>query len=1430
MGMRRKLLFALLALMFIVSLPPVIPNVGAPSVVGTSTTSSATNHSYQRKTFYAEGRFWVFYSDGTNMAYQTSSDGSSWNSSIPIRPSVTGSCFSVWFNGVYLHYVYSSKTESSPILYRRGNPNSDGTITWSTAEQTAVSGASSTFYLEVFVSVDSDNYPWIGYESWANLDFYPFVTKSSLNNGSWSTASGFPYQLSTVEGSNAVSVIPLTSNKMYITYPRSSNSACGKLWNGTDFESEETIISQISGANLHSAVAINDDVYVVAINDTNYDIVFNKRTYGSGWGAESLVQETNYGSAPSLSKNSSLLVCSWAGSPTAHHIYYKEYNISSTTWDTDPTDWIDETEDTMYNISLTSFYETYRGVIYVTGASSPYNVKFAGVSPPINEGVTITNMDNTDYLYSMKRYYHFESKHKDINGWTDVAVVMVAFSDGSTWVNASFNSQTNTWGLVSGSNIAEVETGTNSSSGHWVNATFHIRIKWNIQDALDIELYQWCNDTTGKVDSWEEKQTNYANIETDLASSDLTVDDYRVNPSQTLTMSGFWYYEGSSVPPPNGDYQVKVKLSGVQKGSTDTTLVSGYFSISDVTAESTFGSYSYTVEATHMASAGSFSAVVVDRIELWNVSFDDSRVNVGSTVQVRFKVRYDYDDLNFDNSKGSVNIEGSSATYSAGSGLWYRDIVQSGSVGSNLYDVNDLTFTDSTYGLTSKVGTGSSSVITDRIEVYSQAIDDSRVNINDNIEFRVQARLDYDNHALGSGDSVTANFGSLSWDAGNSWFDGSRSQGTVGDYSFTIASGNEVTYGITTVYVGVSDPTGIWDRLLITVAANVTNPALGDTVGFTVSAIYDYDNSSVTFSYVNTLRNETHYGEGASFTDMQVVEIKYLYTGENASDNTYGITTFSSNTVTVMWGGLFIEAYEIIVDDSRANVNSDVYLRYHLRFSYNQSDVGSGTLWINDTSHSISSGWANFTVTYSSFVKTVYVETAVDVNGETDYGQIPGNPEIIWDGLKVQSLSFTPLGDAEYKFTVHYIYAYDSVAISGGSVRFARADGTVNATLTSDGAGYAFVVLAQSNITQVGAWKFYGYSEPNYGITYMSQNQTVNIYALTFYTTKWTDETFGEGNITAKYGVTTVNQPSNGTEYFYPTNWDYEVTVYWHNQLVNVTTSYSFSSNTTQSLKLNVWDITFNAKDDNGTLLTASPSQVYWTFPNGTQNAINSTDGTRTFTLANGTHYYEIKYQDVWVSEEASVAMTQANVTLINKNCWVYSLTVYVTDVYNQEKSGAMLNLFRNATNLNGLYGLPASPTAQTFNSNSTHARYVWPQLANQSSSYKVSASLGGQTATSASTTLTSNSEVLITIGGGTEGGPGGYVPSEEEAPSPVFVPPEVPEEIEEYLPYGAIFLVVLIVAIPVLGIRKERKKTRSQRIHGTRNARKKRREMWKRE
>ena len=166
--------------------------------------------------------------------------------------------------------------------------------------------------------------------------------------------------------------------------------------------------------------------------------------------------------------------------------------------------------------------------------------------------------------------------------------------------------------------------------------------------------------------------------------------------TQTLTFSGYLYYEGTGIPPPDGDYHAQIKLSGVQKGSIDTTLVNGQFSINDVAAESTVGSYSYTVETTHMESAGSFSAVIVDQIKITACGIVDNTIDVDAGGKVWYLAIYEYDGAPFNSTCGTLSLNYTTMTWE--NNHWTCTFPYSMSGSQTVFHITSVT--DLAYGLT----------------------------------------------------------------------------------------------------------------------------------------------------------------------------------------------------------------------------------------------------------------------------------------------------------------------------------------------------------------------------------------------------------------------------------------------------------------------------------------------------------------------------------------------------------------------------------------------------------------------------------------------------------------------------------------------------------------------------------------------------------
>ncbi|MBO3803817.1 MAG: hypothetical protein JTT11_08140 [Candidatus Brockarchaeota archaeon] len=363
----------------------------SPSTATTTTDSLAISDPFQRKNFYANGLFWVFYDvRWDTVYYRTSKDGISWSSATSLGwPTGTwyGGMFSIVFDGTYFHYAYAFDVSSGNALkYRRGTPNSDGTITWSAAEQTAVAGSSGITISQPCITLDSDGYPWIGYRRYDGTNKYPYVTKSSTKDGTWTTASGFPVRVSTFTAAGTISVpIPLTGGKMLCLYTSNGFQVKGKSCDGSgNLGSEVHTTDYIQSAQM-SAVGQGD--YVHLVWSDNYYIRYTKYDYSSNaFGTNSTVVSSvqsaisNWAPVLSIDAASNNLYCFYSGYPTANHIYYKIKFSSNGSWSS-ATDWISETTDGLTdNNRLTGFYQDHGrkiGLVYLTKGSSPYNVRFS---------------------------------------------------------------------------------------------------------------------------------------------------------------------------------------------------------------------------------------------------------------------------------------------------------------------------------------------------------------------------------------------------------------------------------------------------------------------------------------------------------------------------------------------------------------------------------------------------------------------------------------------------------------------------------------------------------------------------------------------------------------------------------------------------------------------------------------------------------------------------------------------------------------------------------------------------------------------------------------------------------------------------------------------------------------------------------------------
>jgi hypothetical protein len=168
-----------------------------------------------------------------------------------------------------------------------------------------------------------------------------------------------------------------------------------------------------------------------------------------------------------------------------------------------------------------------------------------------------------------------------------------------------------------------------------------------------------------------------------------------VNPSQLITVSGKVYFEGATIPPAGGDaVQACVDLNGENKAAINRTEDDGSFTLPAFPAESSIGSYNYTI---YTVCGGQFSVqnqtvhVLVDGLKVTNYT-----TNIASD-QVQLRLLYAQDDAVVQN--GNVTYAGLfSLTNDEGWATFNSSSLRNVDWGLTAYAISEPT-----YGLTAKI-------------------------------------------------------------------------------------------------------------------------------------------------------------------------------------------------------------------------------------------------------------------------------------------------------------------------------------------------------------------------------------------------------------------------------------------------------------------------------------------------------------------------------------------------------------------------------------------------------------------------------------------------------------------------------------------------------------------------------------------------------
>ena len=381
---------------------PMVHADGSTMIVGTSTSNPAISYPYERNLFYASGRIWVFYFDGSSFVYSTSTDdGSTWASPIMIA-SQLGNQLAVTYNGTDVYYARSG---GGSIYYRQGVPLGTGFISWLSPEATVCLGdsVSGNYCIAPSIATDSSGHAWVIFNYYTSgYNMYVYADRNGRIDGTWSSVS--TYILSTYTSSILLfyypSIIALSNNVMVAVWHGGNGALIIESWNGSSWSAPISSSNTLGGSDYGAMAAITGagGIAHIIYETSASNIVDLQYFYAYLTKTETTVQSSvTPTSAPSVSidpSNGNVYVF-WSSSPTNNHVYYKKYVNSTTIWDSNPTDWLTEplSSNSLINVSAQVGGSCIIGLVDQTGSSTPFNVRFSCLSlsfPPTSTGLTVT--------------------------------------------------------------------------------------------------------------------------------------------------------------------------------------------------------------------------------------------------------------------------------------------------------------------------------------------------------------------------------------------------------------------------------------------------------------------------------------------------------------------------------------------------------------------------------------------------------------------------------------------------------------------------------------------------------------------------------------------------------------------------------------------------------------------------------------------------------------------------------------------------------------------------------------------------------------------------------------------------------------------------------------------------------------------------------
>lgn len=249
--------------------------------IDTSTDDHVTTRQFQRKVFYINGRWFVFYSNGSDAYYASSADGLIWSmgviqSGLPHSSSID--VINTEINTVnYFYFFYSSSSNS--ILNAREDVINNQAITLGTPYSIYPDTETDELIFYSSASLDPDNFFWIASRhKLASEEYYDVIVSRSnnpLDIMNW-TPKGVALN-NTDTLSMAPQIIGLGGGKAYLAAKATAKGLIlGRLYDGQQWSGTDSVLglsSKVAGDDRRMSMIFESgtgDLHLVYIDNNSH--------------------------------------------------------------------------------------------------------------------------------------------------------------------------------------------------------------------------------------------------------------------------------------------------------------------------------------------------------------------------------------------------------------------------------------------------------------------------------------------------------------------------------------------------------------------------------------------------------------------------------------------------------------------------------------------------------------------------------------------------------------------------------------------------------------------------------------------------------------------------------------------------------------------------------------------------------------------------------------------------------------------------------------------------------------------------------------------------------------------------------------------------------------------------------------------------------